>query len=274
MSGAGAGEERLRDLAISKHDREASAFEEEYGSREASGHRSTAFLLGREKIDRLLADRLSDLPAGARVLDAGCGTGHQVADLVAAGYSAVGVEPAVEMRTRAGALNPGVEVVDGSITDLPFEDASFDAVIALEVLRYLPRSDNLAAYREMRRILRPGGLLFVTMVNRWAIDGYALWEAVASRRSITADGPTRAHCEFVTPGGARRDLLEHGFRDVETHGRLLLPLRWAYKVHLGLGRAAAAVLDPVDDLLSRVPGTAGLAGHLIVVARAGDQGAG
>jgi len=268
------GEQRLRHLAISKHDREAAAFEGEYDSRGTAGYRSTAFLLGREKIDRLLADRLGALPEGARVLDAGCGTGHQVADLVEAGFSAVGVEPAAEMRTRAEALNPGVEVVDGSITDLPFGDASFDAVIALEVLRYLPRSDNLAAYREMRRILRPGGLLFATMVNRWAIDGYALWEAVASRRSRTVDGPTRAHCEFVTPGGARRDLLAHGFRDVEAHGRLLLPLRWAYKAHLGLGRMAATVLDPVDDLLARVPGTAGLAGHLIVVARAADEAKG
>ena len=274
MSGGDASEERLRDLAVSKHDREAGAFEEEYGSRSTSGHRSTAFLLGRRKIDRLLADRLSGIPAGARVLDAGCGTGHQVADLVEAGYSAVGVEPAAEMRARAEKLNPGVEVLDGSITDLPFEDGSFDAVIALEVLRYLPRSDNLAAYREMRRVLRPGGLLFVTMVNRWAIDGYAVWESVKTRRSSGDDGPTRAHCEFVTPGGARRDLLEHGFRDVEAHGRLLLPLRWVFKVHLGLGRVVATVLDPVDDLLSRVPGTAGLAGHLIVVARAGDQGTG
>jgi hypothetical protein len=37
---------------------------------------------------------------------------------------------------------------------------------------------------------------------------------------------------------------------------------------------AATVLDPVDDLLARVPGTAGLAGHLIVVARAADEAKG
>ncbi|HCV33162.1 MAG TPA: hypothetical protein DGF10_00725 [Acidimicrobiaceae bacterium] len=274
MRGGDFGDERLRDLAISKHDREAGAFEEEYGSRAKSGHRATAFLLGREKIDRLLADRLLTLSDGARVLDAGCGTGHQVADMVKAGFDAVGVEPSLEMRRRAKALNPGVEVVDGSVTDLPFDDASFDAVIALEVLRYLPRADNLAAFREIHRVLRPGGMIFLTMVNRWAIDGYVIWEGLLARRSLSDDGPNRAHCEFVTPGGARRDLVSHGFDGVETHGRLLLPLRWAYKIHLRLGRMVATVLDPVDNLLCRIPGTAGLAGHLVVVARAGEAAEG
>lgn len=274
MRGGDFEDEKLRDLAISKHDREAEDFEEEYGSRAHSGHRATAFLLGREKIDRLLADRLRTLSAGARVLDAGCGTGHQVADMVNAGFNAVGVEPSPEMRRRAKALNPGVDVVDGSITDLPFDDASFDAVIALEVLRYLPRSDNLAAYREMHRVLRPDGMIIVTMVNRWAIDGYVIWEKLLTRRSLSDDGPTRAHCEFVTPGRVRRDLAECGFQNLETHGRLLLPLRWAYKVHLGLGRLVATALDPLDNLLSRLPGTSGLAGHLVVVARAGDSAEG
>ena len=83
-------DQKLRELAVSKHDREAGVFEEEYGSLARSGHRSTAFLLGRSRIDRCLMDRLARMPVGSKILDAGCGTGHQVAALVDAGFDAVG----------------------------------------------------------------------------------------------------------------------------------------------------------------------------------------
>ena len=264
-------DQKLRELAVSKHDREAGVFEEEYGSLARSGYRSTAFLFGRSRIDRCLTDRLARMPVGSRILDAGCGTGHQVVALVACGFDAVGLEPSIEMRNRAKALNPETEIGDGSITDLPFETGSMDGIIALEVLRYLPRSDVLRAHKEMYRVLRPGGMLFLTMVNRWAIDGYALWERMQSARARRRGGSQRAHCEFVTPRSVRRDLVSHGFRDVETRGRLLLPLRWAYKSNLRFGRIVATVLDPVDEVVSRLPGTAGLAGHLIVEARRDDQ---
>jgi len=267
-------DKRLRELAVDKHDLEAAAFEDEYGSRSLAGHRSTAFLLGRARIDKLLGDRLVEMPSGSRILDAGCGTGHQVADLISGGFDAVGLEPSVEMRQRARALNSGIEIVDGTITDLPFEDASMDGIIALEVLRYLPRGDVLRAYQEMHRVLRPGGMLFITMVNRWAIDGYALWELVLSARSRRQGGAPRAHCEFVTPREVRRDLVSHGFVEVETSGRLLIPLRWAYKIHRGLGRVTASVLDPVDEVLARLPGTTAFAGHLIVEARRNNHAVG
>ena len=201
------------------------------------------------------------------MLDAGCGTGSQITELVGLGYEVAGLEPAVEMRRIAVEANPEVDIREGSITEMPFADDSFDAVIALEVLRYLPEVDNDAAWREMLRVVRPGGTLIVTMVNRWAIDGYAVHEWIQTRRSLKAGRARRAHCEFTTPRRVRSQLRGLGVSSVETHGRLLLPLRWAYKVNKGLGRMMARALNPLDDLLSRVPGTTPLAGHLIVVVR-------
>ena len=85
----GAEDQELRELAASKHDREAGAFEKEYGSLALSGYRSTALLVGRSRIDRCLTGYLASISAGSRILDAGCGTGHEVAALVDAGFDTV-----------------------------------------------------------------------------------------------------------------------------------------------------------------------------------------
>lgn len=260
-------EQQARDLAVEKHDREASDFDKEYQTLTVEGYLATAFLLGREKIDRILYRELDRCGAGARVLDAGCGTGSQLAEISRRGFDVVGLEPAIEMRQIAIKANPGVDIGDGSITAMPFPDASFDVVIALEVLRYLPESDNDQAWKEMLRVLRPGGTLIVTLVNRWAIDGYVIHEWIQTRRASRSDGLQRAHCEFTTPRKVRRHLTRLGVAEVKTLGRLLLPLRWAYKIDRRLGQTMARVLNPLDDLISKMPGTTPLAGHLVVVAR-------
>lgn len=258
---------RARELAIEKHNREAAEFYEEYQTLAEDGYLATAFLLGREKIDRLVYGELSHYDRSARILDAGCGTGNQVREIRELGFEVLGLEPADEMRRLAIEANPEVDIRDGSITALPYDDGSFDMILALEVLRYLSSEDNEAAWQEMLRVLRPGGRIIVTMVNRWAIDGYWLYERLQARRALSGSIPARAHCEFVTPRQVRRDLIRFGANSVTIHGRLLLPLRWIYKVSELLGRIVARTLNPVDDLLCRIPGTAGLAGHLVVVVR-------
>ena len=160
------GEQRARDLAVEKHDREASEFDKEYRTLAVEGYLATAFLLGREKIDRILYRELERCGTGARVLDAGCGTGSQLAEIAGRGFDVVGLEPAIEMRRIAIEANPGVEIGSGSITAMPFPDASFDVVIALEVLRYLPETDNDLAWKEMLRVLRPGGTLIFNLGKR------------------------------------------------------------------------------------------------------------
>ena len=258
---------RARELAVAKHDREASEFDEEYRTLAQDGYLATAFLLGREKIDRIVYQELVLHDSSARILDVGCGTGSQVMEIRDLGFEVSGLEPAVEMRRLAIATNPGVDIRDGSITALPYDDGTFDVVLALEVLRYLPAVDNEAAWREMLRVLRPGGTIVVTMVNRWAIDGYWFYERLQARRASRGSIAVRAHCEFVTPGQVRRDLARLDAGLVTIHGRLLLPLRWAYKASRSFGQVVARILNPVDDILCRIPETAGLTGHLVVVVR-------
>jgi SAM-dependent methyltransferase len=94
-----------------------------------------------------------------RILDAGCGGGAVLAELALLG-PAVGLEPSPASRERA--LARGVaEVVDGDLARLPFADREFDLVTALDVLEHL--DDDRGALAELRRVVRPGGALVVTV---------------------------------------------------------------------------------------------------------------
>ena len=101
------------------------------------------------------------LPAAGRprILDAGCGGGAVLAELAGLG-SAVGLEPSGPSRERALARGVG-EVVDGGLEALPFADDAFDLAVCLDVLEHL--DDDRGALAELRRVVRPGGALIVTV---------------------------------------------------------------------------------------------------------------
>ena len=98
------------------------------------------------------------------LLDAGCGTGGMLeavrrsfpqAELTALDYS----ERAVELTLQR---NTGACVVRASVNDIPFPDASFDFVLAIDVWTSIGVDDALAAH-EAYRVLRPGGKLIVNL---------------------------------------------------------------------------------------------------------------
>jgi SAM-dependent methyltransferase len=101
------------------------------------------------------------LPAsGARILDAGCGSGRNMVELARRGR-VTGIERASQSLAVARARHAG-EVVPGSLADpLPFADGAFDLALALDVLEHV--ADDAAALRELHRVLAPGGRLLVTV---------------------------------------------------------------------------------------------------------------
>ncbi len=105
-----------------------------------------------------------DFPDAARVLDVGCGTGAQSRTLIQWPEVAevVGVDRARFLLERARELAAGLEGLrfeeaDGH--DLPFEDGSFDVVIAHTILTHV--ADPVAVLAELFRVLRPGGTLAI-----------------------------------------------------------------------------------------------------------------
>lgn len=109
----------------------------------------------------LRADLVADVPAGGRVLDAGCGTGRPVLtgldDLERVGLDF--------SRSQLGLARERVDcpLVQGDMTRLPFRAATFDAVTAFHSVIHVPIEEHLACYREFARVLRPGGQLVVTV---------------------------------------------------------------------------------------------------------------
>jgi SAM-dependent methyltransferase len=113
---------------------------------------------GRRRIIRAELDQLS-LPPLPRVLDAGCGSGRTLQELVDYG-DASGIELNAEAAELARARRHG-DVRIGRLEELPWDDETFDLITCLDVIEHVP--DDVAALLELRRVCRPGGWLLVTV---------------------------------------------------------------------------------------------------------------
>ena len=103
---------------------------------------------------------------GKRVLDLGCRSG-QLTKHFLEGNSVVGLDVDAAALEKAAAL--GIEPVQANVEEpLPFEDASFDAVVAGELFEHLQFPDALVA--EIRRVLRPGGVLVGSVPNAFRVQ--------------------------------------------------------------------------------------------------------
>lgn len=173
-----------------------------------------------EVIARQLAPHV---PAGASVLDVGCGQGTQLLRLASSGRRATGVEPSAVLRERAAvdatATGLDVELIDGSIDDLDrvLGDRRFDVVCAHGLLMYL--ADRGGAVRTLADRVGPGGIVSVTVRN-----GHAL----AFRPGLRGDwaGALAAfdRADYVNEIGvsARADRLDEITADLESAGLVLV----------------------------------------------------
>lgn len=104
--------------------------------------------------------------AGCRLLNVGCGTGGFNVVAAQAGADAWGVDPAAEAVALTAVRSRGQRVLRGEAEALTFADGTFDVVYCYSALEHV--ADARQALREMIRVLRPGGVLYMHTPNRWA----------------------------------------------------------------------------------------------------------
>jgi SAM-dependent methyltransferase len=183
-----------------------------------------------------VADALSaHAPASVEdVLEVGCGSGGFLARLrdLLPGARLRGIEPNDAARTQAE--KRGAVVEPGTFEHLPVDDHAVDIVFALDVLEHC--GDDAAALAEARRVLRPGGLLIVTVPALPAL--WSRWDDVnAHRRRYLREG-----LADLARGA--------GFEVTRTtyFNMLLLPIGWAVRK---LSRPSGGQPPPGADLPPR-----------------------
>lgn len=172
---------------------------------------------------------LDQLPPTTRVLDAGCGEGVLVAEYT--GRLAIeGVD----------ANYTSEHVRAGSVTALPYEANSFDRALCLDVLEHLGYDDQTQALAELRRVLRPGGEVFVSVPNlahlqsrvHFLLTGRLIRTAAEAKHP--GDRPAQEYIAMAERAGlvlvARKGIFPTVpviTRLIRRHPRALLPLhRW------------------------------------------------
>jgi SAM-dependent methyltransferase len=164
---------------------------------------------------------------GKDVLECGCGTGLLLERMRSFARKAQGVDLSPGMLEKA--KERGLEVQEGSVTMLPFADASFDVVCSFKVLAHVPEIGK--ALSEMVRVTRPGGIVLAEVYNWLSLRGLAKRFGPAGRISASrreSDVYTRFDSPWIVP-----KLVPPGAKLVGARGvRIITPmagvLRWPW----------------------------------------------
>jgi len=105
---------------------------------------------------------LKYLPKEGRILEAGCGLGRWLIYLSKKGYNIEGIELNKDAVKRITAFDKNLQVTAGNVLKMPYEDSSFNAIISLGVIEHFEEGPQ-KALKEMYRVLKPGGILFVAV---------------------------------------------------------------------------------------------------------------
>jgi ubiquinone/menaquinone biosynthesis C-methylase UbiE len=107
----------------------------------------------------LFADALAvaGVGAGTDLLDVGCGSGLALSMAAALGARCSGIDISPTLLAVAAERVPGADLREGGLDELPFADAAFDVVLAINALQFA--FEPAAALSEVARVLRPGGRL-------------------------------------------------------------------------------------------------------------------
>jgi ubiquinone biosynthesis O-methyltransferase len=174
--------------------------------------------------------------AGKRVLDVGCGDGDFAIELARRGAIVTGIDSSVEMiqaaRARPAPIGGQVDFQVADAHLLPFEEGSFDIVVAMTILCFV--RDARPVFNQIAQVLRPGGKLVIGELGRWST-----W-AAARRVRAWLGSPLWQRGRFRTASElgqlSRQAGLQPGpVRGAVYYPRYRLAARWMQDVDRRLG---------------------------------------
>lgn len=161
-----------------------------------------------------------DVLEGARVIDVACGTGivgRLVAEKLGKSGTVAGVDlnaGMIEVAKRSAPMTDAdVEWHQGDVNALPFPDARFDMAFCQQGLQFFP--DKLAALKEIRRVLAPGGTLILTVWSSVTPSGVAIADALARHVSVEVAKTSFAPFSFHDPEDIQALFVESGFSEIQ-----------------------------------------------------------
>ena len=174
------------------------------------------------------------LQAGDRVLDLGCGGGRHAYGAADRGGIVTALDLNLadlkDVRDLLAELGSG-HAVNGNALTLPFPDATFDRIIASEVMEHIP--DDAGAAAELARVLKLGGTMAVTVPS--FLPERVCWALSEAYHAPIAEG---GHVRIYTEGGLRRVLRGAGLKPGGAHhAHALHSPYWWLKCTVGLDNA-------------------------------------
>lgn len=194
-----------------------------------------------ESLERQLILELVGNIRGQSILDVGCGDGDLAVELSKRGANVVGIDASDAMieaaRQRAKREQVDVEFQVATAQRLPFPPEHFDSVVAVTILCFV--QDAPPVFREVARVLRPGGSLVIGELGKWSS-----W-AAARRIRGWLGSPLWRHGKFRTSGELRTLTNQAGLIADPVRGAVYYP-----RITL-----AARLLAPYDHCFSRLTTT-------------------
>ena len=140
------------------------------------------------------------------ICDLGCGPGQIARYLHRQGVQTLGVDLSSKMVAEAQRLNPEIHFHQGDMLSLPDADNSWGGIAAFYCLIHIPREQIVHGLREMRRVLKPGGILLLAFHIGIEIKHLDEWW----------DKPVNLDFAFYLPTEIESWLIEAGFELLET----------------------------------------------------------
>jgi SAM-dependent methyltransferase len=157
--------------------------------------------------DRDCLDRLArEVRELGPICDMGCGPGQIARYLHHQGVKTLGVDLSAKMVEEARRLNPEIHFHQGDMLSLPDEDNSWGGIAAFYCIIHIPREQIVDALREMKRVLKPGGVLLVTFHIGQEVRHFDEWW----------EKPVNLDFAFYLPNEMEGWLKEAGFDLIET----------------------------------------------------------